>query len=405
MIDHISAVMIVKNGEKYLDRCLTTLRDFKEVIILENGSTDQTNEIAKTFPNVKIFHDKFIGFGPTKQLACSYASNDWIFSIDCDEFLSAELISELKNRKLEENQVGEIYRLNYLNRKLINGCGWGNDYIVRLFNRKTAHFTDKLVHESIDTKNCTIVRLKGEIHHFTFANSAELLQKMISYASLFAKQNRFKRRTSIVKAICKSYFTFLKFYLFKRGFLFGKEGYMIAKTSSNNVFYKYYMLLEENQNLSISVIFYFKQFTPKILKTIEFLISENKKINELILISEKCTKNEIPPHVFTEYRMPVKLVSGNIQQLGQSVIHEAKSDFIVYFDDSFEFYSTVLNKIKASVNSLTYIYSSPEYIDQNTDPANRYKDLLSLFFQQNCSACFKSLFVNFNMLFFLSFLL
>ena len=80
-----SAVMLVKNSERYLQEVLTALTDFDEVLLLDNGSTDRTLEIAARFGNVRVCKHEFTGFGPMKNLAASLAKHNWIFSIDSDE--------------------------------------------------------------------------------------------------------------------------------------------------------------------------------------------------------------------------------------------------------------------------------------------------------------------------------
>jgi len=286
MIEHISAVLIVKNGEPYLKKCLNSLREFKEIVVLENGSTDRTSEIAASFPNVKLFHSEFLGFGPMKELACSYSSNDWIFSIDCDELLSTELSEEIKSLKLKNNQAAELHRLNYFNRHLINGCGWGNDYTVRIFNKMTTGFNTNMVHESVQTSKLNIVRLKGKLHHFSFNNSGELIHKMNIYSELYAKQHRFVNKTTPLQILIKTFFAFFKFYFIKKGFLWGNEGFVISWTNANSVFYKYQRLLEVSYNIPTVLIFdgILNQKNEKELKPI--LSSNLFHIKKLIVDAE-----------------------------------------------------------------------------------------------------------------------
>lgn len=126
---HASAVMLVKNSERYLKEVLSALADFDEVLLLDNGSTDRTLEIAAEFGNVRVCRHEFIGFGPMKNLAASLAKHPWIFSIDSDEVPDSELIASIRNA-VEHNDPQTVYtlsRLNHYNGRLIRGCTWYPD--------------------------------------------------------------------------------------------------------------------------------------------------------------------------------------------------------------------------------------------------------------------------------------
>ncbi|MCB1083253.1 MAG: glycosyltransferase family 2 protein, partial [Simkania sp.] len=91
----ITVTILTKNNEETLGSVLESAKDFDEVVLLDTGSTDATLEIAGLYPNVKIFHSPFIGFGPLHNLATDHASNDWILSLDSDEVLTPELAQEI----------------------------------------------------------------------------------------------------------------------------------------------------------------------------------------------------------------------------------------------------------------------------------------------------------------------
>ena len=99
----ISVCILVKNAQDTIKECLESLQSFDEIILLDNQSSDDTlkiaNDFKSKFDNLRIYHSEFIGFGPLKNLAISYASNDWIFSIDSDEVLEFSALKELENLK------------------------------------------------------------------------------------------------------------------------------------------------------------------------------------------------------------------------------------------------------------------------------------------------------------------
>ena len=247
MINHISVVMIAKNAEEHIEASLKAIESFSEVILYLNNCTDNTEAIAKNFSNVKIIHGEFTGFGDTKKRATSYAKNEWILSIDSDEVLSSKLIEEIAHKELNSNSIYSILRDNYYNKKHIKCCGWDNDYVERLFNKKITNFNDKKVHEGVITENLNIEKLQNSLAHYPFSHAGELLNKMDKYATLYAKEHTGQKKSSPFKAFSSGVFAFFKNYILQKGFLCGYEGLLISISNANGAFYKYIKLYEANK--------------------------------------------------------------------------------------------------------------------------------------------------------------
>ncbi len=240
----ISVTILTKNCGRCLGRTLESASSFDEVIILDTGSTDDTLEVAKSFPNVTIHHSPFIGFGPSHNLATSLAKNDWILSIDSDEILSPPLIEEIQSLSLSTKAVYSIQRHNYFNGKHIKWCGgWHPDWVARLYHRKQTKFNDAMVHEKILINGLKVIALKNSMIHVPYREMNDFLHKMQAYTTLFAQHK--KGKSSLLKAILHSKFAFFKSYVLKRGFLGGKEGYIISSYNAHTAFYKYLKLSEK----------------------------------------------------------------------------------------------------------------------------------------------------------------
>lgn len=242
----ISVTILTKNSEKYIREVLASVERFDEVLVYDNGSTDNTLEIVRSFSNVQLFEGPFLGFGPTHNHASSLAKHDWIFSLDSDEVMRPELVEEILDLNLDPSCVYSVPRDNFYRKKHIKGCGWCPDRQYRLYHRKHTSFTNVQVHEQVIVDGMNHVPLIHSIIHYSYGSISEFLAKMESYSELFARQNKGKVKSSPFKAVSHAFFSFVKSYFLKRGFLDGYEGFLISSYNAHTAFYKYLKLYEEN---------------------------------------------------------------------------------------------------------------------------------------------------------------
>ncbi len=248
----ISVTILTKNSQKYLWELLDALKGFSEVLLFDNGSTDDTLNIASNFENVTIHKGIFEGFGPTHNKASNLAKFDWILSIDSDEIVSKEMAEKIFQLKLDTECVYTFPRHNYFNGKFIKWCGWYPDRQIRLYNRTKTKFSDAQVHEAVIADGMSIVPINGPLIHYSYESVADFLSKMQSYSTLFAKQNVGKLHSSPLKASLHGFFAFFKSYILKRGILGGYEGFLISAYNGHTAFYKYLKLYEANQKIKKS---------------------------------------------------------------------------------------------------------------------------------------------------------
>ncbi|MDH3512909.1 MAG: glycosyltransferase family 2 protein [Gammaproteobacteria bacterium] len=235
----ISAVMICRNAEQTIAATLESLGRFSEVIVYDNGSTDRTVELARGFPNVSVHEGEFFGFGPTKNHAATLASNDWVFSIDSDERISKELLESIVAADLSSDKMAySVHRANYLCGKLVRFSGWGNDWLIRLYNRNATGLTDAAVHEIVKPPvGGNVRKINGDLFHDAVRQLGDFLVKIDRYSEI---QREHSVRTLLPVLIClRSAWAFIRTYLLRLGFLDGWRGLIIAICDANGVFFKY----------------------------------------------------------------------------------------------------------------------------------------------------------------------
>ena len=131
----VSAIVLSKNEEKNIERCLRSLLWTDEVILVDSGSIDKTISIAKKFGNVSIIETEWKGFSANKQIGIDIARNNWILWIDADEEVTTNLSKEIELLPEDRADAFAVHRKNFFMGKKVNYSGWGNDVVTRLFNK------------------------------------------------------------------------------------------------------------------------------------------------------------------------------------------------------------------------------------------------------------------------------
>ncbi len=239
-LSDIHPVIITRDASRTLAETLQSLRAFPEVVVYDNGSTDDTLSIARGFANTKVITGEFAGFGPTKNKAADLAAGDWILSIDADESVSDELLSSLAELDLSEpRQTYVVHRHNFLVGRDIRWGGWGNDWLVRLYNRRHAGLSDVLVHEKVVIPNdIEPKRIAGALLHDNISDIDQLLGK-ISYYSELRRQEPSGRIYPPVVTMLRTFWAFFRSYVLQLGLLAGWRGLVIATCDSMGTFFKH----------------------------------------------------------------------------------------------------------------------------------------------------------------------
>ncbi|MGQ0578418.1 MAG: glycosyltransferase family 2 protein [Betaproteobacteria bacterium] len=244
----LSVVIITRNEEAGIRRCLESVKWADEIVVLDSHSTDATVQICREYTQY-VHETDWPGFGAQKNRALQRATGDWVLSLDADEQVTPELRDEIRT-VLSVSAGPDAYELprlsNYCGRFMRHG-GWWPDHVTRLFRRGKAHFSDDLVHEKLIVNGAT-GRLGNHLVHLAFENFEEVLHKIDRYSTASAEMLRDKGRSgSLSRALLHGLWTFLRTYVFKAGFLDGRHGFMLAVSNAEGTYYRYLKLMLLNE--------------------------------------------------------------------------------------------------------------------------------------------------------------
>ncbi|KEY91400.1 alpha-L-glycero-D-manno-heptose beta-1,4-glucosyltransferase [Candidatus Photodesmus blepharus] len=240
----LAAVLIVKNETQHLNACLETIYEWiDELVILDSGSTDNTEEIARKYTDKFFVNRNWSGFGLQRQLAQSYVESDYIFWLDADERVTLDLKESILGAIISDrpNTLYQFSRLSWVFGRYIRHCGWYPDYVLRLYPTHLTQYNNSLVHEKVEVTGDMIVEnLSGDIIHYPYNDMNHYLIKSASYAKAWAEQRRKNgEKSSVSKGFFHAIGCFLKMYIIKVGFLDGKHGFVLSLLSAHSTFVKY----------------------------------------------------------------------------------------------------------------------------------------------------------------------
>jgi len=184
----LSAVLITRNEEGNLPACLASLAGLAdEIVIVDSESTDRTVQVAEA-GGARVVRHRFAGFGAAKQRALELARGSWVLSVDADERVTPALAEEIRGVLASEPSVsGYLVRRDvfFLGRRLRFG-GMGNDWVLRLFRRAGARFSESPVHEHVEIAG-RAAKLRTTLEHHAYRTLAEHVEKMNRYTDIQAE--------------------------------------------------------------------------------------------------------------------------------------------------------------------------------------------------------------------------
>ena len=240
----LSVAIIACNEAHRIARCLQSVAFADQIVVLDSGSTDDTVAIARGLgADVEVTPD-WPGFGPQKNRALARCRYRWVLSIDADEqvsdALAAEILRELREAPAEATVAGYWLRRSsrYCGQVIRHGL-WGNDRVLRLFERQRGRFTDARVHESLVCDGETRV-LEGILVHDSVDSPEDARSKARRYAFLGAEALRARGRGGSLQGGVHAGWSFVRGYLLRAGFLDGRFGLTLARLNAAGTFWKYH---------------------------------------------------------------------------------------------------------------------------------------------------------------------
>lgn len=240
----VSVCVVTKNEAHNIVACLTSVAWADEIIVIDSESTDNTVELCRNFTD-KIVVMPWLGCGPQREEIYKLATSDWVLLLDADERVTPKLAAEIQ--EVLQSPTCSAYEIpfqSYYCGKRIRFGDWMNEKHIRLLKRDQCKIIPRLVHFGIDV-NGKVGRLHQHITHYSFPNVNSVINKMHSYSTAGAQHYFNKgKSTSMLSAIGHGLFTFLRSYIFRFGFLDGRQGFMLAVSNAEGSYYKYVKLLE-----------------------------------------------------------------------------------------------------------------------------------------------------------------
>ncbi|MBA4386911.1 MAG: glycosyltransferase family 2 protein [Verrucomicrobia bacterium] len=247
MREKISVCITAGNEEKNIRRCLESVKWADEIIVVDSFSTDRTVEICLEYTDM-VYRHRWLGYIGQKNLIKDLAEGPWILFIDADEEISPELRDEITG-EFEGGSAAavagyEFPRMVWYMNQWIRHGDWYPDAKLRLFRKDHGRCGGREPHDRT-TVDGPVKRMVAHMYHYTYTDIADQLAT-INHFSTITAEGWFHDGKPFrwFDLVLRPPFRFFRCYLFKRGFMDGFSGVIIAMFAAYGVFVKYAKLWE-----------------------------------------------------------------------------------------------------------------------------------------------------------------
>jgi glycosyltransferase involved in cell wall biosynthesis len=247
----ITVCTLCLNEAKNLPRCLSQIGAFKQWLVLDTGSSDDSIQIARDL-GAQVQSTSWKGFSKTRDEHFKLATQPWILWLDADEELTPAFIEELKNLlpQIGQHAAYEINRIMYFDNQWIRHGDWFPDRVTRLFQADAWSMPHREIHESVEISG-SVGRLVETVPHYSYLDWSDRQKRVESYTSLWASQQHKRgKKTSVFGPPLRGLWKFIRGLILKKGFLDGVIGWKVAWSNAQEVSLKYRKLRNLNDQSS-----------------------------------------------------------------------------------------------------------------------------------------------------------
>ncbi|MFI5133034.1 MAG: glycosyltransferase family 2 protein [Chitinophagales bacterium] len=256
-MEKLSVVIITFNEEKNIGRCIDSVKNVAdEIIVLDSHSVDKTEAIAEE-KGALVYKQSFLGYTEQKNKALSFVSNNYVLSLDADEVVDSVLEKSILDAKRNFSFKGYTMNrcTNYCGKFILHGS-WYPDRKLRLFDKREAQWSGVDIHEKVNFISPAITtHLKGDILHYSYNSLEEHIAQNNRFSTISAEAYfKMGKKSSWFKILMNPTWAFFNSYFLRGGFLDGYHGFVIAKNVAHLTFMKYYKLYALQNGIPVNAV-------------------------------------------------------------------------------------------------------------------------------------------------------
>ncbi len=221
-----------------------------EVIVVDSGSVDGTQELAASL-GARVIHHDWPGFGPQKRFGEDQCRNDWLLNLDADEVPTEELCREIV--ALFGDGVPPHPFYCFKTEMVYPGDErprlWADYHdFIRLYDRRAGRFSESPVHDTVQPGSVEPRHLKGTAWHFSYRSFSFLVEKLNYYSDLQSVNiHKPSRRALMMRLPFEFPLSFLKYYILRRHITGGAKGFSFAMINAFARFLRLVKLIEQTR--------------------------------------------------------------------------------------------------------------------------------------------------------------
>lgn len=229
----LSAIILTRNEERHLGRALASLTFAAEILVIDAGSTDQTQAIALA-NNARFINSPWPGFRIQRNRSLEAAKYEWVLVVDADEAATPELETWLRDFFIQKKNLQapygyKIHRIEYFLGRKIQGACWNPSYQDRFLRRDKASYVGE-IHEYPEVEGGVIRAPEAAaLLHNPDVSVESILEKMNRYTTVEA-WDRYRKgeRTNLPHIFVAFFATWWKNFFYYRAYRDGAYGFIIA---------------------------------------------------------------------------------------------------------------------------------------------------------------------------------